>query len=208
MSDIGQPDICVRDAGPEDVAYAVRCIARAFAADPLMQVFFPGSVAVRDASVARFSELLLRARLAIGAPCLVATGAGRIGGIAMGYAPHHSTWPDDVQTEWDSFVASTRRLGEQFENYDRATSPFGEARPHHYLGVIAIDPDMQGEGMGATLIRAFCGLADGDPASAGVALDTSNPENLSWYARFGFTVLGSGSVGSATVWSLFRPSNR
>ncbi len=203
-----QPETVVRDAGPDDAAEAARCVARAFTTEPLMSAFFPGPSAPRAAAVTRFSGLLLRARLAIGAPCLVASSAGRIAGIAMGYGPDPAAWPGDVQTEWDSFIASTPGLADRFEEYHRATSPFGESRPHHYLGVIAVDPDFQGAGLGAALIGAFCILADGDPASAGLALDTSNPENLNWYARFGFSVLGSGPVGSATVWSLFRPHSR
>ncbi len=208
MADPGQADIAIGNGRPGDVADTARCIARAFATDPLMQVFFPGPAVGRNASVARFMGLLMRARLAIGAPCLVAAGSGRIGGIVMGYAPDHAAWPEDVQAEWGGFVASTPNLGDRFEDYDRATAPYEQSRPHHYLGVLAVDPDLQGAGLGARLIGAFCALADSDPASAGVALDTSNPDNLAWYARFGFRVLGSGPVGPATVWSLFRPSAR
>jgi GNAT superfamily N-acetyltransferase len=203
-----RPDIQIHDAGPDNVAEAAPCVARAFATDPLMQVFFPGPVADRRASVTRSMGLLIRARLAIGAPCLVATRAGRIGGVTMGYAPDHADWPHDVRADWDSFVASTSGLADRFDDYDRATAPFAETRPHHYLGVLAVDPDSQGAGIGAALIGAFCALAENDPASAGVALDTSNPRNPDWYARFGFRTLGSGPVGPATVWSLFRPAER
>ncbi len=208
MTGPDHPEVSIRDARADDVADAVGCIVKAFRADPLMRAFFPGQPAARDASVARFAELLMRARLAIDAPFFVATKAARIGGIAMGYAPDPAAWPDDIQAEWDSFLASTHGLADRFDDYDRATAPFGDPRPHHYLGVLAVDPDFQGQGLGARLVGAFCALADGDPASAGVALDTSNPENLDWYARFGFTAMGSGPVGPATVWSLFRPHGR
>jgi GNAT superfamily N-acetyltransferase len=193
------------DAAAQDAASAVACITRAFDADPLMAAFFPGAAVDRAARITAFMSVIFGARLAIRAPCLVARDDGRIVGVAMGNAPDTPEWPAPIKARWDAFAAAVPGLEQAFEAYDRATAPFVLAARHHYLGVLAVDPDAQGGGLGGRLVEAFCARADRDPDSAGVMLDTAAPANLHWYSRFGFTLRGSGPVGTATVWTLFRP---
>jgi GNAT superfamily N-acetyltransferase len=195
----------VRPAAASDVPSAAACIARAFMAEPVMAALFPGTPRTRRSAIARYSELLLRARLALGAPALVASDGGRLAGVVMGYGPRRPDWPPAIAAEWRAFVASVADLRTRFAEFDRATAPGLPAAPHHYLGAIAVDPPAQGTGIGRALMEGFCAIADADAASAGTALDTGNPANRAWYARFGFAETCSGPVGGVTVWGMFRP---
>jgi hypothetical protein len=71
-------------AAPPDVDEATRCLTAAFAADPLITYFFRSSPLGRNAACHAFFSLLLRARLALGMPVLLAKGSDAIVGAAMG----------------------------------------------------------------------------------------------------------------------------
>ena len=61
-------------------------------------------------------------------------------------------------------------------------------RPHWYLTVLGTDPSFQGRGIGGALIDPILRRCD----ASGVAayLESSNPENVLYYERFGFEVTG------------------
>lgn len=87
--------------------------------------------------------------------------------------------------------------------YDEIASKGKPAAPHYYLGVIGVDPDSHGRGIGTQLLRSFCGLSARDPLSSGVYLETAQESNLGFYERAGFSETGRGSLGSATLWCMF-----
>lgn len=55
---------------------------------------------------------------------------------------------------------------------------------HRYLAFLGTDPDAQGTGVGSALVRAE--LRRCDERGLGAHLESSNDDNISWYARFGF----------------------
>ena len=79
------------------------------------------------------------------------------------------------------------------------------AEPHWYLQHLAVHPASQGRGFGGVLLRHALGLADA--SGAPVYLETSNPNNLTLYQRFGFRVTDTFPTprGRPPMWSLFRP---
>jgi ribosomal protein S18 acetylase RimI-like enzyme len=69
------------------------------------------------------------------------------------------------------------------------------AEPHWYLPFIAVDPPLQGQGLGSALLRHSLESVDRDRKPA--YLEASNPKNVPLYERFGFQVTGTIQVGSA-----------
>jgi ribosomal protein S18 acetylase RimI-like enzyme len=67
--------------------------------------------------------------------------------------------------------------------------------PHWYLAQVGIDPNSQGQGLGAALLRHALARCDRDKALA--YLETGNPRNIPLYQHFGFEVIGEIRVGSA-----------
>src|ERR1700745_617966 len=60
--------------------------------------------------------------------------------------------------------------------------------PHWYLGVIGSDPSVRGKGFGQVLMRARLDRVDAEHAPA--YLESTKPQNIGYYQRFGFGVTG------------------
>jgi GNAT superfamily N-acetyltransferase len=69
--------------------------------------------------------------------------------------------------------------------------------PHWYLALIGVEPNAQGRGLGAELMRHGVARCDQDRALA--YLETPNPRNIPLYRRFGFEVVGEFQVGAAPL---------
>jgi GNAT superfamily N-acetyltransferase len=193
-------------ASEADVAAATRCAASAFAADPLMHYFFGGSAMGVQAATIRFFTLLMRARLALGMPAIVARREGGVVGVAMGYDTAPPEWPEAYTREWERFEGELPGVEERFDAYGRVADRFRPETPHYYLGVLGVDPGLKGKGLGRTLLEAYCARSAGDARSSGVYLETGSAESLAFYLRNGFVVRGEEDLGGGTpLWCVFRP---
>jgi ribosomal protein S18 acetylase RimI-like enzyme len=57
--------------------------------------------------------------------------------------------------------------------------------PHYYLRAIGVDPEHQGRGIGAALVRPM--LARASAEGVGCYLTTTTEANVAWYLHLGFT---------------------
>jgi GNAT superfamily N-acetyltransferase len=60
--------------------------------------------------------------------------------------------------------------------------------PHWYLAIIGSDPDVRGKGYGQVLMQSRLDRCDAEHAPA--YLESSNPDNVPYYQRFGFEITG------------------
>jgi ribosomal protein S18 acetylase RimI-like enzyme len=70
--------------------------------------------------------------------------------------------------------------------YDRLREELAP-RPHMYLGLLAIDPEYQGQGFASRLLRPV--LARLDLEGLPAYLETQNLKNTAMYSHFGFKVI-------------------
>ena len=183
---------------------AVDCLVRAFAQDPITGFLLQPGLGYQE-RLAQFFSLLMRARITLKMPVVVASGASGIHGAAMGYATAHPAWPKDLTEEWNRFESVIPELTERMAVYDEVAAKFKPPAPHYYLGVIGVHPDMRGGGVGTQLLRSFCDLSRNDPLSCGVYLETAEESNLRFYERAGFAETGRGRLGRATLWCMYLP---
>jgi len=186
---------------------SIGCLVPAFAQDPITGFLLqrgPGY----DERLARFFSLLMRARLALGMPVIVARDDAGVRGTAMGYATAHPPWPNDLAEEWNRFEHAIPGLTERMEIYDEISARGKPPAPHYYLGVIGVAPELHGRGVGTQLLSSFCALSGSDPLSSGVYLETAEESNVGFYERAGFSETARESLGDATLWCMYRPETK
>jgi len=78
------------------------------------------------------------------------------------------------------------------------------AQPFWYLHVLGCDPDEQGRGFGAAMVRAGLSRAAG---RLPCYLETATERNLGFYAALGFRVTGEWQAARSgpRFWSMLRP---
>jgi ribosomal protein S18 acetylase RimI-like enzyme len=74
--------------------------------------------------------------------------------------------------------------------------------PHFHLGPLAVDAHLQGRGIGSRIMEEHCRRLDaaGDLGY----LETDKPENVRFYERFGFEVVGEDEVIGVQNWFMLR----
>jgi GNAT superfamily N-acetyltransferase len=75
---------------------------------------------------------------------------------------------------------------------------------HYYLDYLGVDPEHQGKGIGAALVKPVLDRCDREGCMA--YLVNSNPRNFDFYSRQGFQVLREVRLGkgSPPVWPMWR----
>lgn len=114
----------------QDIPAAVAACVDAFATDPLMTWFFSDYPGGRDEGVRRFFTLLMSARIALGAPVLVAKDGEEIIGLAMGYRTERPDWPQEIDAAWLEMEAEAPQLVPRFDLYEAVSDARPPAGPH------------------------------------------------------------------------------
>jgi ribosomal protein S18 acetylase RimI-like enzyme len=77
------------------------------------------------------------------------------------------------------------------------------AEPHWHLGPVAVDPGLQGQGIGTALLTACCSrLNDHSTVSY---LETDRYKTVRFYRKFGFDVIAEAEVLGVPTWFMSRP---
>ena len=75
---------------------------------------------------------------------------------------------------------------------------------HWHLGPVAVEARLQGRGVGTSLMEVFRARLDAIGEAA--YLETDKPENVRFYERFGFEVIGEQQVLGVPNWFMLRPA--
>ena len=133
-----------------------------------------------------------------------ATTAAPLGVAFWGAPGQEAGWREQLTEA----VAMRRIYGRRFKDVKRTYREVARYRPkapHWYLKVIGTAPEARGRGVGSALIRH--GLAQADRAGVGVYLESSTPENVPIYARYGFVEISEiPAYGTAPMIGMWRPA--
>jgi Acetyltransferase (GNAT) family len=81
---------------------------------------------------------------------------------------------------------------------------FRPRSPHWYLFVVGTDPTSQGQGLARAVLE--CGLARSDADHLPAYLESSHPDNVPYYEKFGFEVIRElRPPGGPSLWLMLRP---
>ena len=87
-------------------------------------------------------------------------------------------------------------------NWVKEWSRRDPSEPHWHLGPVAVEPFLQGQGIGTAMLNAFCAVVDNTGAHA--YLETDKHDNVRLYQRFGFSVVESVQVLGVPNWFMSR----
>jgi GNAT superfamily N-acetyltransferase len=135
---------------------------------------------------------------------LVVRAGGRLAGAMLATPPGgYPLPPPPVGARFGALLRQGLRVAHRWRVVFETLDAAHPREPHWYLGVLGVDPDRQGRGVGRALLARFTAFADAGREPA--YLETDRPENVRFYARAGFRVAGELDVLGARVWRMERP---
>ena len=88
--------------------------------------------------------------------------------------------------------------------WQRACKKHDPREPHWHLKMIGVGPDSQGKGIGRQMMDVYCNIVDSDKLEA--YHETDRPENIPFYERYGFKVVGQETVIGVKNWYMRHPA--
>jgi len=175
--------VSVVAATVDDAARIAPALARAFDDDPMFGWILPDANTRAQRLATFFAGLARHVFLPIGASVRLPDHAG----AALWLPPGVSTtrfWSSIFVAPAiaASFGTRLRVAWPLFSQMERAHPK----EPHHYLGVLGIDPPQQGKGLSKSLLAPSLARADADAKPC--YLETAKETNVAYYRRFGFEV--------------------
>jgi ribosomal protein S18 acetylase RimI-like enzyme len=194
----------VRDLRPAEVDEAAGVLARGFRDNPLNMAAFGDDPERRVRVYERSIEHMFRVLSAQQPLCAIRDGT--LVGVT-GVAPVGRCQPSATERLrlLPSFLALGPRTAARVVRWTSAWAQRDPDDPHVHLGPFAVDAHLQRQGIGSLIMREHCRRLD---AAGEVGyLETDKPENVRFYERFGFEVIGEERVIGVTNWFMRRPAS-
>lgn len=193
-------DVPLRDLGREDLDGALAIAARAMADNPLHVRVLGGDPPTRLCRVLRLQGLLLRSVHARGA-ILGAEQCDSLTGV-LGIAWHKPDLAQTVQLALGVLTGFPPNVTALIAAWFVQWVSHVPRTPYWHIGPVAVDPGRQRQGVGSALMRALCARLDHEGALA--YLEVDRPENVRFYAKFGFDVVRETAVLGVPNWFMVR----
>jgi GNAT superfamily N-acetyltransferase len=194
----------VRPAQKADVRALSATMSRAFYDDPVMTWILPDDNARAKHLTRMFAAMTRHHHLARGGVEVACDGPG-IGAAALWDPPNQ--WQETRRVQWAMTPAFLRVFGfrtAMARGVQELMKRAHPEEPHWYLAAIGSDPTVRGQGFGQVLMRSRLDRVDAEHAPA--YLESSKPENVPYYQRFGFTVTQEIALpnGGPPLWAMWR----
>jgi predicted N-acetyltransferase YhbS len=194
----------LRPARRSDIPALGRVLARAFQDDPVFRWLVPDA-GTRAAVTPGFFAAMTRHHFLSGGGVEVAHSDNVIGGATLWDPP--GRWQQQPHEQLAMLPAVLRafrgRLGAARALSEEMKKNHPE-EPHWYLAVIGSDPTVRGAGYGQALMHSRLERCDAEGAPA--YLESSHPDNIPYYQRFGFDLMGEFPApgGGPSLWPMWR----
>ncbi|NIM96219.1 MAG: GNAT family N-acetyltransferase [Anaerolineales bacterium] len=187
---------------------AIQLLSSAFSDDPLMHFLFNNRSPTFHQDLRELFRFTCEVRLELDWPILGCIADDGLVGVACVTEPEEVEWPESLGRTYRELVNSIGpEATERLERYSDLTDSYRPEMPHYYLAVLGVHPNAHGRGYGGLLLQEVGALSEGHPTSIGVGVDTENPENLSFYERFGYSLVAKTQLQDMDLWSMFRPNS-
>jgi len=192
--------INIREMQKSDISYAAEVLGQAFATTP-------GTLAIygdNPTAALRF-QIGIEGRLKyLPGHIFVAELDGQVVG-----AMQITKWPACSRPPslkmMPSALSATRGLGPlvRLIKLKRTWGKRDPKQPHWHLTFLGVAPDFQGKGIGSKMMVFYCDIVDRDMIEA---YHEMGPENVHFYERFGFKVVGEETINGVKNLYMLRPA--
>jgi ribosomal protein S18 acetylase RimI-like enzyme len=191
----------VRDLRRQEGAAAVGVLARGMRDNPLHVAAYAEDPERRLRCHARLMGGLFRTFPARQPICAVRDGT--LVGVT-GVAPAGTCQPTAAQRLrlLLGVVALGPRTAARVGRWISAWAKGDPDEPHVHVGPLAVDAHLQGQGIGSLIMQEHCRRLDG--AREVGYLETDKPDDVRFYERFGFQVIGEEPVLAVPNWFMRR----
>jgi GNAT superfamily N-acetyltransferase len=193
-----------RPARKADTRELSATLSRAFYDDPVMTWILPDDNARSKHLTRMFAAMTRHHHLARGGVELACDGPG-IGAAALWDPPNQ--WQETHRAQLAMTPAFLRVFGFRTalaRGVQEVMKRVHPEEPHWYLAAIGSDPTVRGKGFGQVLMQSRLDRVDAEHAPA--YLESSKPENIPYYQRFGFELTGEIKLpgGGPNLWPMWR----
>ena len=186
---------------------AVGVLSRAFVASPLVRFLAGEIVTGDDPRMREWWRFSCAVRTELGWPLLGIESGSRLVAVMGLSLPGEPQWPPSLHDAYRSLLDALGPEGSaRLEEYGPAAESHRITEPHHYLGLIGVEPTEQGRGHSRPLMEEAHRMSEADPQSTGIGLDTDTESNVALYEHFGYEVTERLDVLGQPVWCMFRPN--
>jgi ribosomal protein S18 acetylase RimI-like enzyme len=199
-----QGSIEIRDLRPGETEEAVGVLSRGMRDNPMHVAAYGDDPARRERSHARLMRALFRFFPTQQPICAVrdgtmlgVTGVAPVGTCQASPAQRLKLLPTVLALG----PGTASRVGRWISRWSKRD--LGE--PHVHLGPVAVDAHLQRQGIGSLMMREH--IRRLDAAGEVGYLETDRAENVDFYRRFGFEVIGEESVIGVQTWYMRRASD-
>lgn len=203
-------DVTVRPAQISDIPELARVLGIAFADDPIMSWFIPDEVSRPRRAALFFASLTRLQFIEHGGVEVAEDDTGALVGAAVWAPPGH--WHTSNGTILRAVPDLMRAFRLRTPKAARMSDRMAAAHPrdpHWYLAFIGTLPSARGRGFGQALMNSRLDRCDAEGAPA--YLESSKPDNVPYYERFGFEKRGEldATNGGPLLWPMWRtPINK
>lgn len=184
-----------RRATSSDIDRFAETFGTAMFHDPMIRWPLPPDVSVD--SVIDMSKAIVSMYVEIGSAWMLEDGLG----VSSWIAPDAAARFDELEQPTRAAIAPyTDDGGARYGTFWDWLAGHLPREPCWFMDLVAVHPSARVRGLGSQLVRHGLAMAEADGLPA--FLETSQPSNVSYYERFGFTVVGEeqGPDGGPTIW--------
>ena len=191
---------------PEEMLAAGELLAAAFRDNPL-GVAVIGDDPRRRLRSNRYGMRTMLPTARVHGQVLVARSRDRPIGVLVATPPlRHPLPPPGAIARLRCLLGQGPRTVRRWEAVFVELDRFHPRLPHWYLGTLGVDPSQQSAGVGSALVRAMAHKVDAEGLPT--YLETDREENVRFYMRHGFAVVGKLTLLGVQVWRMWRPGER
>jgi hypothetical protein len=185
----------------EQTADAVSVLSRGMRDNPNNVAAFGGDAAHRERCLRRMFGGVFRV-IGTQQPLCARDGETIVG--VTGVAPPGDCQPSAIERLRiaPSILASGPRRALRVLRWTSRWEAHDPKAPHVHLGPLAVEPRLQGRGIGSLILAEHCRTLDEQGLDG--YLETDKPANVRLYERFGYRVIGEETVIGVPNWFMLR----